>query len=192
MAINIDINTPATTPAAAQEEEVKKPQDSIKLNARKSLDGNIMIFDHEDMDIVVMPSKKKVVTFPKDLMEDKVYASQDRLFYFLRKKGIVDPETVHAGSVYGSIEGIIVEPIDEGVNNVQAAVRSIGKFIEEERPYFNVYDDMEEEYEQRLTEPDDRESTELGEVPHEAEKGSLRPGYVRGPFGMSTFYRYEE
>ena len=66
MAINIDINTPATTPAAAQEEEVKKPQDSIKLNARKSLDGNIMIFDHEDMDIVVMPSKKKVITFPKD------------------------------------------------------------------------------------------------------------------------------
>ena len=45
-----------------------EPQVTIELNARKTLDGDIMIFDHEDMDIVVMPSKKKVITIPKDLI----------------------------------------------------------------------------------------------------------------------------
>ena len=34
---------------------------TIALNARKSLDGNVMIFDHDIMDIVIMPVKKKVV-----------------------------------------------------------------------------------------------------------------------------------
>ena len=39
---------------------------TLELKARKSLDGNIMIFDHEEMDIVVMPTQNKVVTFAKN------------------------------------------------------------------------------------------------------------------------------
>jgi len=55
---------------------------SIKLNARKSLDGNIMVFDHEDIDVVLMPSVFKIVAFPKEDMNDDVYATQDRLFKY--------------------------------------------------------------------------------------------------------------
>ena len=77
MAIEIQIGTQAVA------EEEKPIQASMALNARKSLEGNIMIFDHEEIDVVVMPSKNKVVAFPKDMMSDTVYEAQDRLFFYL-------------------------------------------------------------------------------------------------------------
>ena len=39
--------------------EERKPQATVLLNARKSIDGNIMIFDHMDIDIVLVPRTKK-------------------------------------------------------------------------------------------------------------------------------------
>ena len=63
---------------------------TLELKARKTLDGNIMIFDHHDMDIVLMPEKSKIVTFAKNDFSDMVYAAQDRLFEFLKRKGVVD------------------------------------------------------------------------------------------------------
>ena len=37
----------------------------VNLKARKTLDGNILILDHEDIDIVLVSGKNKCVTFPK-------------------------------------------------------------------------------------------------------------------------------
>ena len=125
-------------------------------------------------------------------MEDKVYSSQDRLFYFLRKNGVIEAESVQGGNIYGSIEATIATSLEENVSSVQVAVRTISKFIEEEKPYFRTYQEFEEDYDERIVDPDAMDSTELGEVPHEKEKGSLRHGYTRGPYGMSTYYRYEE
>ncbi len=56
------------------------------MNARKNLNGDIMIFDHNNIDIVILPEKKKVVAFAKDLVSDEVYGAQNRLFDHLRKK----------------------------------------------------------------------------------------------------------
>ena len=39
-------------------------------------------------------------------------------------------------------------------------------------------DELEDSY----TDPDDEESTELGEVPHKEKKGSIDPGYK--PYGL--------
>ena len=39
----------------------------FKLNIREAHNGDLMIFDHPDIDIVVMVEKKKIVTFAKDL-----------------------------------------------------------------------------------------------------------------------------
>ena len=185
MPIEITVGSPEIA-----EEEERPVQTSMSLNARKSLDGNIMIFDHEEIDIVVMPGQNKVVAFAKDLLEDTVYAAQDRLFYHLIKKGIVLPESVHGGNVYGSIEGMIATPIKEDVSGVQTAVFSIGNFILEEKPYFETYRDYEEAEMDHLTDPDEEDSTELGEVPHEEVKGSLRKSWIRGPYGMTYMYRY--
>ena len=50
-----------------------KVQETISLNARKSLDGSLMIFDHQDIDIVLMLEKKKVITFPKEILDEFIY-----------------------------------------------------------------------------------------------------------------------
>ena len=81
---------------------------TIELNARRTLSGDIMIFDHEDIDIVIMKEKKKCLAFPKNEMSDRVYDSQDRLYRFLSKRGIVTPESIQGGNVYGSLEAQIM------------------------------------------------------------------------------------
>ena len=82
---------------------------SFKLNARKTLNGDIMIFDHTDIDIIVLTEKKKVVAFAKNIMSDIVYGAETRLFEFLRTKGVVAYDSIQGGNVYGSLEGVILE-----------------------------------------------------------------------------------
>ena len=89
--------------------------------------------------------------------------------------------------MYGSVEAKLLESIDEKINPFHVALFLIESFMKEERPYF--VDEFEEE-EEYLLNPSDEDSTELGEIPHEEKKGSLVPGWVRGPYGMTTFYRY--
>ena len=95
--------------AKANEKKVK-----LELNARQSLAGDLMIFDHGDIDIVLSPSKKKVTAFPKETMNDLVYGAQNRLMTHLRKRGIIIPESIQAGSFYGAIEGTIEESANPG------------------------------------------------------------------------------
>jgi hypothetical protein len=59
---------------------------------------------------------------------------------------------------------------------------NIAKWIDEERPYFEFIDKYEDLQVDRFTDPDEEDSTELGEVPHDDTKGSLRPGYNYGPY----------
>tara|TARA_R100000664_G_C2737127_1_gene126351 strand:+ start:822 stop:1370 length:549 start_codon:yes stop_codon:yes gene_type:complete len=182
MAIEIKVGKEAT-----EQEEPKPVISQVDLNMRKTLDGDLMIFDHADIDIVVMPKKSKIVAFAKDVMSEVVYGAQDRLFKFLVRKGIVKPDSVVGGSVYGSIEGAILP--SEELKPVNLAIVNLSKWIESERPYFEFIEEYEDMHADRLTDPDDEESTELGEVPHEETKGTLRPGYNYGPYWQS--YTYE-
>ena len=70
------------------------------------------------------------------------------------------------------------------------AIINIEKWIDSERPYFEFEEEFEDMLADRLTDPDDDESTELGEVPHDDSKGSLRPGYNYGPYWQN--YAYQE
>ena len=80
--IKITVKTPPGFGGDAKEE--KKPtQATISLEARKTLDDNIIIFDHKDIDIVLMPAKNKIVAFPKEILSEYVYLTQDRLFKYL-------------------------------------------------------------------------------------------------------------
>ena len=88
---------------------VKDEATKIEMVARRALNGDIMIFEHDLIDVVISPSNKKVVAFPKDTIERETYAVQDRFFNFLVKKGIVDPAKIQGGSVFSSIEAEIYE-----------------------------------------------------------------------------------
>tara|TARA_R100000808_G_C2146075_1_gene153965 strand:- start:1301 stop:1810 length:510 start_codon:yes stop_codon:yes gene_type:complete len=157
---------------------------TVSLNARKSLDGNLMIFDHDQIDIVVMHEKKKVVAFPKTDVTEDVYTTQDRLFSLLSKRGVISHESVQSGNIFNSLEGEILE--SNFANSLQAAVYVISEFITTEKETLDRAEKYQDEIEKHLVNPADEHSTELGEVPQEPEKGSIRPGYYYTPLR----YRY--
>ena len=167
-----------------------KPTPSIRLelNIRKSLSGDLMIFDHADIDIVLSAQNNKITAFPKETMNDLVYGAQNRLFAFLRKKGIVLAETVQGASFYGAIEGSMETPYDDKINAAKFALINISKFIDEERPYFESIEAHIAGFDDELAEPDKADSTELGEVPQKDMQGSIRPGMVRDPYSFSYMY----
>ena len=161
---------------------------TLEMDVRKSLSGDLMIFDHGDIDIVLSTAKNKVTAFPKEVMNDLVYGAQNRLFTFLRKKGVIVPESVQAGNVYGSMEAVILESVDENLSSSKIALLNISKFIDDERPYFEFVDSIVDEFEDDMTDPENIDSTDLGDVEHSVEKGSIRKGYVRDPYSLSYLY----
>jgi hypothetical protein len=160
----------------------------LELDLRQSLNGDLMIFDHGDIDIVLSPDKNKVVIFPKDTMSDLVYGAQNRLMAHLRKRGIVVAETIHAGAFYGSLEGTLEESKMEDASAAKLALINISNFIDEERPYFEQTEAIISMTDDELLHPDKEDSTELGEVPQEVEQGSIRQGYVRDPYSIGYMY----
>jgi len=158
---------------------------TVALEVRKSLDGNLMIFDHKDIDIVIIPESKKVVTFPKNEYSQHVYPTQDKLFNYLRKEGVIEYDSIKGGNIFMSMEGAIAE--SEEVNAIDATLYSISKFMDGEKEIFAYEDNMEKEEEEYLTEPTDEDSTELGEVPEEPRKGSIMPGV--NPYGIAGTYQ---
>ena len=175
--------------AAAEAPTPTAPPVKIRLKVRKTVDGNLLISDHPDIDIVVIPKNRKVMALPKEKISDKVYDIQDGLFKFLGLKGAIVLDTVQGGNIYGTLEARY--PESQETNPLETVLYVISKFIEEESQYFNLDDELEAEFEKNLTEPDEEDSTELGEVPHSAQRGSIRPGYIYSPYGISSAYRYE-
>ena len=85
MAIKINITDPTPETEPANETINIKIVDpnrqmlEFKLDMRRALNGDLMIFDHADIDIVVMLESKKIVAFAKDLMSEVVYGAESRL-----------------------------------------------------------------------------------------------------------------
>ena len=150
---------------------------TLEMDVRKSLSGDLMIFDHGDIDIVLSTANNKVTAFPKEVLSDYVYGAQNRLFSFLKKRGVVIPETVRAGAFYGSFEATLQKPINEKISAAKMTLVNISEFIDEERPYFEAMEAYVADAESEYVDPDKEKSTELGEVPQASEKGSMR--YVR-------------
>jgi len=188
MSIEVSITDPQTDDDQKRTEP-GETQLSVKLNMRKGSDGSVMIFDHEDIDIIILPEKSKIVALPKDLITDETYETQNQLFKHLAKKGVIEYDSIKGASVYGAFEATIQKSVFEGANPIQLTILQIAKFIEDERPYFEAEKAYFDREEKKLLDPDTDDSTDLGEVPHEETKGSLRPGWIRGPYGIYDMYR---
>lgn len=158
----------------------------VKLKAKRTLEGNILILDHEDIDIVLLPEKKKCIAFPKDVMSEKVYASQDRLYKFLAKKGILSHSTVRGGNVFGALEADIFESKIPGVDSIQAFLFAVHEHIVNEQPYFRSSSEYDDDRLNSLLRPSDEDSTELGDVPQSDRKGSMHKQI--GPYGFQYNY----
>ena len=161
---------------------------TLEMDIRKSLSGDLMIFDHGDIDIVLSPSQNKVIAFPKEIMSDYVYGAQNRLFTYLRKRGVVIPESIQAGSFYGSFEATMETPKSENISASKLTLVNISNFITEERPYFESTEAIISMTDDEFIDPDKEDSTELGEVPQAVQQGSIRKGFVRDPYSLNYLY----
>jgi len=152
----------------------------FELNARESLDGNIMIFDHNEIDIILMQEKKKIVAFAKHMLTDNVYGAESRMFEFLRKKGIVAYDSIQGGNIYGSMEAKLLD--SKKFNSVKSALLNIAEWFKEEAPMMKSMEAYDELMDDALIDPDKEHSTELGEVPQAAEKGSIVQNSMFAPY----------
>jgi len=160
----------------------------VRLDIRKTLDGNLIINDHPDISIVVMPKASKILALAKKLKSGVVYGAQERLFSYLQSRGIVEPSSIQGGAVYASIEGNVPQAPELPV--VKITILNIARWLDSEKPSIDFIDHYEEEVVDDYTDPDKEYSTELGQVPQAAEKGSIRPSLARGPYGLSLYNYY--
>lgn len=167
-------------------EVVEKDRIEAKLKLRSAINGDLMILDHKDIDIVIKQGDKKIVAFAKDTLSDLVYGAEARLLEYLRRNGLIEIDSIQGGNIYGSLEG----KLQEGKKTVEVTLMKISEWMETEEPMMSGrtgYDDMQDDH---LLSPDGEFSTELGEVPHEEEKGSIRQHNLFAPY-MYGRYTYE-
>ena len=160
---------------------------NYQLKLRSALNGDLIILDHKDIDIVIQPENSKVVAFAKEILSDQVYGAESRLLEFLRKQGIVEYDSIQGGNIYGSLEGKIME--SQTYDPVKATILNIAEWMKSEEPYMagvSAYEEMEDD---ALLNPDAEHSTPLGEVPQAEEKGSINQNAVFAPYvyGRYTF-----
>ncbi len=181
--MSIKISIKNQLPLDVMESEIKN------LDMKRSLSGQIMVFNHIDMDIVLDEKQGKITAYTKKDFGELVYKSQNRLFDFLFRKGVVFPESVKGSNVFGALEGAY--PTDDKNDNLTEIVLfNIANFMQEEQGYIKSFEYVDDAEDERLLHPDKEDSTELGEVPQEEKKGTLSPGYPGYYYGLAGMYRY--
>lgn len=160
----------------------------IALEARKTLDGNIMIMDHLHVDIIIDPKKRTVIAYPKQNLNEDAYETQNAFFSKLSSDGVILRDSIQAGNVFGSIQAIYPESTNEETNPLHVVLLSTKNFMKEEMGYMQMEKDYEDEIEEEYLDPTPEDSTELGEVPEEPKKGSITPYYVRNY--LSGYFSY--
>jgi len=161
-------------------EIVEKDEIEFNLNLRNALNGDLMILDHKDIDIVVQPTSKKIVTFAKEITSDAVYGAESRLLEYLRGQGVIDYDSIQGGNVYGSLEGQIMD--SQSHDPIKVTLLKISEWMTSEQPYITgttAYDDLQDD---ALVDPDNEYSTDLGDVPHAEKKGSIKSDSLFAPY----------
>ena len=154
----------------------------FSVNMKETLNGDIMFMEHKDIDVILMKQKKKIVAFPKDIMSEVVYGAESRLMEYLRSKGVIQFDSIQGGNIYGSLEGKILESKDH--DEMSMTVYELSEWMKSESPRTARKEKYSQQIKNTELYPDDSLSTELGEVPHEEEKGSIRS------YGMFDPYLY--
>ena len=164
MPIKITINKQAV--GGAEVEEVAAPQATVKLKARKALDGNVIISDHQLMDLVLIPAKNKVLMVPRPGFGQETYYKQKDFFSALSRRGVFTGP-LEGGTVHGVFEAKL--GISEELSSVQVALLEIERYFKQEAVEEGFGEDFDTELEDRFINPDDEQSTEAGEIEPEEE-----------------------
>lgn len=158
----------------------------ISVAIRKTLDGNLLLQDHHSMNVVIMPEKGKILTFPKEEYNDLCYADQDDLFKFLTTAGVVQPNTINGSNIYGSLEAAYQKEKIGDEEPLEVVILNIHNFLNKHKIDHQINKKYIEDLENQMLNPGDEESTELGEIPQEKFKGSI----PKWGFPTRGVYRY--
>lgn len=166
-------------------EVVDKNRIEGELILRSSLNGDLMILDHKDIDIIIKQKDGKVITFAKEMMSDMSYGAGSRLMEYLRHEGVIEYDSIQGGNIHGSIES----KIQEGSKRIPITLFKVYEWMKKEKPAFESREEYDEEMEEHMLDPDNEYSTELGQVPQRAQKGSIRQHNMFAPYlyGRYTF-----
>jgi len=163
MTIKIKLPPEVTSPRQEKQEEQEKPQATISLKIKKTLDGNLLIDDHEHMDIVIIPSLGKVLTMPKPYAERESYPYQKEFMYEMFKGGVLVGNSTQGGAKFGVVEAAY--PKEGDVNTLQSLLFRIDKYLKETNANEVFADEYDENIEDRFTDPGEKDSTAYGEIP---------------------------
>ena len=170
-----DIGTPIGATEEPKKDEIKiifGPRFlKVKLNIRKTLDNNIVIYDHPLIDVVIIPSKNKIFTVPKDNIISDTYPAQNRYFKFLDRKGVLIKGTVRSGAIINSLEAFY--PPNDKIDVMQVIILLTKRFLEKEMEFIDISKNYEENVEDMYVNPEEEDTTELGEVPQKPRKGHV-------------------
>ena len=180
--VNIkQVNTPEEpSEPTIKIEIIDKERIEFELQAKSAVNGDLMIFAHRDIDIVLNQKDRKITAFAKEMNSDFVYGAESRLFEYLRKKGVLEFDSIQGGNIYGSMEGKLMDAKEHDVNKI--ALLAIHEWMQDEDPYIKRLKGHDEQVEDHMVNPDGEYSTELGEVPHEDQKGSIRQRNLFAPY----------
>lgn len=163
-----------------------KNSKKISMAIRKTLDGNLLIQEHNSINIVIQPDKGKIVTFPKEEYTDECYADQDDLFKYLISTGVIKADTINGGNIYGSLEAVFpMEKIGKE-EPVEVVILNLHDFLQKQKIKHSINKKYVDDLEQQILQPDEEDSTELGEIPHDKFKGSI----PKWGFPTRGVYRY--
>jgi len=162
------------------------PQATIALKVSETLDGNILISDHEKMNIVIMPQDGRIATYPKAYAGDGIYEYQRDLMDSLFEGGVVGPDSIQGGLKFGVLEGYYnIE--NTKVDPLQVALLEIEKFIKKTDMDEVKAEEYDKNIEDRFTDPAPDETTELGKIKPEEDEPYRQS---QGPLGNYSFVGY--
>jgi len=135
----------------------------------KTLDGNLLIGDHEQIYFVISPEKRKITLISKQDLKDEFFSVQRRFLEFAFKYGMIVMGSESTGYLPGMFE--FSYPESDKYDSVKVMLRLISMFLVKEKDIYDKLNKHEKEMEKLLLDPTDEKSTELGEVSHEEKKG---------------------
>jgi hypothetical protein len=167
---------------------IKDKETGIKKEVKMSrtLSGDYVLNEHPHFNIIVMPQKNKIMALVKEEADEHVYRAQENFIKYMTSKGVILPESVSGGNVYGSLQASYTPQPPGGENALQVVIYNAANYLEIERPIIAQEKEFEDNMEKELLQPSVENSTELGEVPQEPFKGSI-PKYG---FPTRGIYRY--
>jgi hypothetical protein len=168
---------------------IKHNEETItkEVNVSKTLSGDFILKEHPDLDIIIQPSKQKIIAIPKKEYGEYVNKVQYNFFEYMKSNGVVIPESIRGNNIFGAMEGKYPEKsTKDSQDTFQVSLYVASNFIDEEKPKEVYAREYEKAFHDQLMHPNEKDSTELGEVPQEPVKGSI----PRSGFPLKAIYRY--